>query len=103
MAIKFNNIRDPKLIEMTTKLTFGKFNGCRVCDILQDSYDYIFWLDKNTDYVIADDVWETCVEHELRAKEAKFKEEEVDPWFEKKVPDDMKRSYFDDYDDDIPF
>lgn len=46
MAISFNKLKDPKL-GLTDKLTFGKLSGCRVCDVVQDHYEYLIWIEKN--------------------------------------------------------
>lgn len=27
-------------------LTFGKYKGCRICDILNDNYEYLIFLEK---------------------------------------------------------
>jgi hypothetical protein len=45
MAINFSKLKDPKLL-MTDKLTFGKLSGCRVCDVIQDHYEYLIWCEK---------------------------------------------------------
>lgn len=45
MAIKFNNIKNPKL-GLTDTLSFGKLKGCRVCDVAQDHYEYLIWAEK---------------------------------------------------------
>lgn len=45
MSIPFSKARDPKL-GLLDKLTFGKFKDCRVCDIVQDHYEYLIWASK---------------------------------------------------------
>ena len=45
MSIPFSKARDPKL-GLTDKLTFGKFKDCRLCDIIQDHYEYLIWANK---------------------------------------------------------
>ena len=45
MAINFKNIKDPKL-GLLDKITFGKLKGCRVCDVIEDYYDYLIWAEK---------------------------------------------------------
>lgn len=45
MAINFSKLKDPKL-QLTDKLTFGKFKDCRLCDIIQDHYEYLIWAEK---------------------------------------------------------
>lgn len=45
MAKAFKTLKDPKL-QMTDKLMFGKLAGCRVCDVIQDHYEYLIWAEK---------------------------------------------------------
>lgn len=45
MAKSFSNLKDPKL-GLTDKLTFGKFKDCRICDLIEDQYDYLIWIEK---------------------------------------------------------
>ena len=45
MAISFTKLKSPKL-GLTDKITFGKFKDCRVCDVVQDHYEYLIWAEK---------------------------------------------------------
>jgi uncharacterized protein (DUF3820 family) len=45
MAISFNKLKDPKL-QLTDKITFGKLKDCRICDVIQDHYEYLIWAEK---------------------------------------------------------
>lgn len=45
MAISFNKLKSPKL-GLTDIITFGKLKDCRVCDVVQDHYDYLIWAEK---------------------------------------------------------
>lgn len=45
MALNFKNIKDPKLGLLDT-ITFGKLKDCRVCDVIQDHYEYLIWAEK---------------------------------------------------------
>ena len=45
MAITFKNIKDPKL-GLTDVISFGKLKGCRVCDVIEDYYEYLIWAEK---------------------------------------------------------
>lgn len=45
MSIPFFKARDPKL-GLTDKLTFGKLKDCRLCDVIQDHYEYLIWANK---------------------------------------------------------
>ena len=46
MAISFSKLKNPALAP-TDQLMFGKFKGCRVCDIVEDQFPYLMWLDAN--------------------------------------------------------
>ena len=45
MAVSFNKLKSPKL-GLTDKITFGKLKDCRVCDVVQDHYEYLIWAEK---------------------------------------------------------
>lgn len=96
MALAFTKTKDPKL-QLTDTLTFGKFQGCRICDIIEQDYMYFDWLLKNSQISFSDEVKDTVKEFQRQATEKQHFEEEVKPW----VSDNT--GYFDDWDDDIPF
>ena len=35
------------ILGYTDKLTFGKFKDCRICDILDEEYEYLIFLEKD--------------------------------------------------------
>ena len=43
--MSFSKLKDPKL-QLTDKLTFGKFKDCRLCDIIEDHHEYLIWAEK---------------------------------------------------------
>lgn len=45
MAKTFSSLKDPKL-QLTDTIRFGKLNGCRVCDVVQDHHEYLIWCEK---------------------------------------------------------
>ena len=96
MAIKFNKLKDPKL-NLLDKFTFGKFQMCRVCDILEEDYNYVLWLHDKNPQLFASEVVTEAKLLKMEAVEKQDYEEEqkpyttVNPW------------YSDDWDDDIPF
>ncbi len=47
MAKTFTSIKNPAL-QLTDQLPFGKFKGCRICDILEDDWEYLKWMKQNT-------------------------------------------------------
>lgn len=95
MAIKFTQIRDPKL-QLTDKMLFGKFIGCRICDCIEDNYEYFNWLHKNTSVNFSQEVLDSIKEFQTQATQKRHYEEEEKPWA-------SDTNYFLDIDDDIPF
>jgi hypothetical protein len=61
MAINFKQLKDPKLA-LTDILSFGKLKGCRVCDIIEEHYEYLIFLDKQGIVKYQDIVLETIKE-----------------------------------------
>jgi len=102
MAINFNKIKDPKL-GLSDKLTFGKFKDCRICDILEDNYEYLIWAEKNGYVKFQQIVIETIQETaSFKAWEAPTELEKTDTYLKNAT----KGGYiFDESDwyDDIPF
>ena len=45
MSKSFSNLKDPRLA-LTDQITFGKLKGCRVCDVIEDHYEYLIWCEK---------------------------------------------------------
>ncbi len=45
MAKTFSNLKNPKC-GMHDIISFGKLKGCRVCDVIEDHYDYLIWAEK---------------------------------------------------------
>lgn len=45
MSKPFSQIKSI-LLGMEDKLTFGKFKDCRICDIVDDNYEYLIFLEK---------------------------------------------------------
>lgn len=103
MAISFNKLKDPKL-GLLDKLTFGKLSGCRVCDVVQDHYEYLIWCEKQgfvkfnreVEILICEtasfEKWEAPVEDNPNSDP-----HHISNWF-----DDPKMD-FSDWTEDIPF
>lgn len=99
MAKAFTKLKDPKL-QLTDTLTFGKFQGCRICDIIEEDYMYFDWLFKNSQIGFSDEVRATVEEFKRQANEARHIDEEEKPWA---AADAAGNFFFSDWDDDIPF
>jgi hypothetical protein len=91
MAISFSKLRDPRL-GLQDKITFGKLRDCRVCDCIQDHYEYLIWAEKSGYIKFQPIVVETLQEHAGYKDQQRHYEEEVKPWVE---PDVLE--------DDVPF
>lgn len=102
MSIPFSKARDPKL-GLTDKLTFGKFKDCRLCDIIQDHYEYLIWANKQGYVQFQKEVTD------LIEEQAHFKRwVEVDGDKEEESEGHVKDTYavfmgFSDMEDDVPF
>ena len=102
MAIGFSKLKSP-LLDLTDKITVGKLSGCRVCDVIQDHYEYLIWAEKSGLFKFAKIVTETIQEHAGYKAQQRFIEEEIKPWLEDdlvKREREMIRSILD---DDVPF
>lgn len=85
MAIAFNKLKVHKL-DPQSKLTFGKYKGCRVCDVWDD-YEYFLWLSKEHPTLFT----AKCIENFKSAKAMHdaeiFRREEVDPYLNQDFDD----------------
>ena len=103
MAISFNKLKDPKL-GLLDKLTFGKLKDCRVCDVIQDHYEYLIWCEKQGFAKYTQEVTDSILEQANFEKwEAPVEDNphhdphHISNWF-----DDPKMD-FSDWTEDIPF
>jgi hypothetical protein len=46
MSLTWSKIKSP-LLELDDKLGFGKLRGCRICDVVEDHYEYLIWAEKS--------------------------------------------------------
>lgn len=79
MAKAFNTLKDPKL-QLTDKLPFGKFAGCRICDIIDEDWEYLQWLHKNTSISFGQQVLDKITQLWLYEDLEQHKREELEPW-----------------------
>lgn len=103
MAKSFSTLKDPKLGLLDT-ITFGKLKDCRVCDVIEDHYEYLIWAEKNGYMRFQQIVLETI-------QEAAHFEKWVPPETPVEAVDTYMKNremfpagiWFSDMDDDIPF
>ena len=86
---------------MQDKILVGKLQGCRVCDVIQDHYEYLIWADKAGLMKFTKIVVETIQEHAGYKAQQRHYEEEVAPYLKKSV--DMVKTTYEVFEDDIPF
>jgi hypothetical protein len=67
---------------MTDKILVGKLQGCRVCDVIQDQYEYLIWAEKAGLMKFTKIVVETIQEHAGFKNQQRHYEEEIEPWFD---------------------
>lgn len=94
MAKSFKTLKDPKL-QMMDKLPFGKFKDCRIIDIINDEYEYLIWLSKNTSIQFSIPVMEELIRRFAGYLEERHYREEISPW-------EKEYDNYGDF-DDIPF
>ena len=98
--MSFKSLKSPRL-DMTDKILVGKLQGCRVCDVIQDHYEYLIWADKAGLMKFTKIVVETIQEHAGYKSQQRHYEEEVAPYLKESV--DMIKSTYEVFEDDIPF
>lgn len=88
---------------MQDKILVGKLQGCRVCDVIQDHYEYLIWAEKSGLMKYTKIVVETIQEHAGFKNQQRFIEEEIKPYLEDDLirrEREMLRSILD---EDVPF
>ena len=87
MAISFTKVKQG--LGLTDIIPSGKLKGCRVVDVIEDSYEYLIWADKENYLKFSSDVVAMIKRTAGFAEAERHYEEEVAP-------------YLDDF-DDVPF
>lgn len=100
MAKSFNTLKDPKL-GLLDKLTFGKLKDCRVCDVIQDHYEYLIWAEKQGyvkfQQIVVETIQETANFSKWEASDEHNSQDDVKDLYEKVTRIDY------DWEDDVPF
>lgn len=84
MSLSFKNLKSP-VLNLEDKITVGKLQGCRVCDVIQDHYEYLIWADKAGILKFSKIVVETIQEHAGYKAQQRHYEEEIEPYL-KDIP-----------------
>lgn len=85
MAKAFAQLKISKLAP-TDKLTFGKYAGCRVCDVWDD-YEYFLWLDKSNPCLFSQKCKDNFKAAEKMFLAERHYREEVDPYINQSFDD----------------
>lgn len=88
---------------MTDTIRVGKLQGCRICDVVADHYEYLIWADKAGLMKFTGIVTETIAEHAGFKAQQRYIEEEIKPWLEDDLVKRKREMICNILDDDIPF
>jgi hypothetical protein len=107
MALQFKNLKSP-LLDMTDKIPVGKLRDCRVCDVIQDHYEYLIWANKQGLLLFSKIVTETITEHAGFKNQQVHYAEEVAPYmdgnkYEYLAEIASRQDYDTSFEDDVPF
>ena len=85
MAKNFGSLKSTKL-DMLDKLTVGKFADCRICDIIQDDFEYLIWLNKQGFVQFTAPVMSDMLSRAGFKEAEEHYKNEVEPWESEDVP-----------------
>lgn len=102
MSVSFKNLNSP-VLDMTDIIRVGKLQGCRVCDVISDHYEYLIWADKQGLLKFKGIVIETIKEHAGFKNQQKYFEEEIEPFLAKDLIKRERAMINSILDDDVPF
>ena len=85
MAKTFGSLKSTKL-DMTDKLTIGKFAGCRICDIIKDDFEYLIWLNKQGFANFTAPVMSDLLSRAGFKEAEEHYKNEIEPWEGEDVP-----------------
>ena len=101
MALNFKNLKNPKL-GLLDKLQFGKFKDCRICDIVEDHYEYLIWAEKQGYVKFQQEVTDLILEQANFERWQPTEEPVRDPHHPSNWFDDPTMDYSD-WTEDVPF
>lgn len=86
MAIQFKNVRSTTL-DMQDKIAVGKLQGCRVCDVIDDDYEYLIWADKSGLMKFTTTVVKAIQKRAGYQEQQRHYDEEIKPWIDTDIDD----------------
>ena len=100
MSKSFLKLKDPRL-GLTDKLTFGKLKDCRVCDVIEDHYEYLIWAEKQGyikfQEIVVETIQEVAGYKKWQPAEEYSSQDDIKDLYEKVTRIDY------DWEDDVPF
>ena len=99
MAISFKNVKST-VLDLTDVIRVGKLSGCRVCDIIEDHYEYLIWADKQGLMKFSKIVLETISEHAGYKNQQIHYENEIAPYTKQFNESEVTEL---DFSNDVPF
>jgi len=85
MAISFKSIKSTNL-GMLDKITTGKLQGCRVCDVIPDHYEYLIWAEKSGLLKFNTETTKFIQQQAGYVEKQRHYDEEVKPWLDEDIP-----------------
>jgi hypothetical protein len=85
MAKTFGSLKSNKL-DMLDKLTMGKFADCRICDIIEDNFEYLIWLNKQGFANFTAPVMSDLLSRAGFREAEEYYQNEIAPWKDEDVP-----------------
>ena len=85
MSLNFKSLKSP-LLGLHDQVPIGKLKGCRICDVVQDHYEYLIWAEKQGLVKYQPAVIKTIQEAAGFALQEQHYEEEIKPWLDEDVP-----------------
>ena len=85
MAKTFGSLKSNKL-DMLDKLTMGKFADCRICDIIEDNFEYLIWLNKQGFVNFTAPVMSDLLFRAGFKEAEEYYQNEIAPWKDEDVP-----------------
>lgn len=74
------------MLALDSKITIGKLAGCRICDCIEDNYEYLLWAEKSGLLKYTQEVKDKINSYAQKVNAERFYREEVAPWADEDVP-----------------
>ena len=85
MAIQFNKLKS-ELLGLEDKIPRGKLQDCRVCDVVQDHWEYLEWTHSKQYIMLMPIALAAVRQAKSRHDYDRHYREEVLPWSDEDIP-----------------